>query len=398
MKTYLLIIFALFISQISNAQDEKTVTVTGVGFISDGNKEKARETALQDARRMAISQAFGTYVQSETQVENFVTVRDAISTNTTGFIKSDKIIKETPLSDRYEVEIEATVSLQPIKQDAQVLADMVGGINFIVIYDNRELNEEQIDYFEHAYEKINQILNTKQYSRTEATIAKNIMELLPSGLGEVDYLNSVGLYSNSEFIIQIKKLEVTTKEDAMGNFRSSAYIEFKSYDGCNWRNLGTFDGRSEYKSSADKKKAAYDAIDEVLRQSFDGLFIQFNRDIYSWVNKGAPYEFRFYKFDKMSTSNWYDFMDKLIAESGYIIGEPQDEKTDDFVVIRFRSKKTRYAVARTFFKIAMQVSSLSALSPEEKIKYGRQISYVPDGVDVPDIEKKIEIRKKLGTQ
>jgi hypothetical protein len=89
--------------------------VTGEGTSS--------ESARLDAFRNGIAQAVGVYVQADTVVENYVTKSDKIRTNSKGFIKTFKLLKESKdagvVTGIYRIE----VSTQPLQEDVQ---DVVG--------------------------------------------------------------------------------------------------------------------------------------------------------------------------------------------------------------------------------------------------------------------------------
>ncbi len=63
--------------------------------------------ALQDALRNAVSQAVGVSLRSETRVENYMVISDAIASNTSGYIKKYSVVKEVPFPDRFEVTVQA---------------------------------------------------------------------------------------------------------------------------------------------------------------------------------------------------------------------------------------------------------------------------------------------------
>src|SRR6187402_3572095 len=81
------------------AQNTTEVEATGTGL--------TKADALQDALRAAIGQGAGVALKSETKVENFMVVSDAIATNTEGYISKYEIIKEVPFPNRYEVTVKA---------------------------------------------------------------------------------------------------------------------------------------------------------------------------------------------------------------------------------------------------------------------------------------------------
>ena len=387
-RIFTIIVFSL--SSLLLFSQTQTVEVTGIGFGNDS--KKARQDAIEDALRLAVGKVGGVHLKVVTNVENFVTLNDAISTRTSGYVKSYDILSETPLDGKHEVTISATVSTEPMVEDAKTLAQMIGGVNFIVLYDGRELSEQEQLYYGHAYERINEKLNDKGYSRTEAGLFKNAISLV-NDQNEIGYMNKVGLYTNSEFIIQIKKIHMNTKEKAGGLYASQVVMDVKAYDNCNWRNLGTVEFKSDWKIHRDKKFSEREAITDAIDLYFDRLMLQFNRDIGSWVENGAPYELRYYSF-QLDDMDFIDYIDKLI-EDPETIGEPLMFTVDEYFKLVLRSKKSQFGVFRLVLKSAAKVENFKSQSPSREILYGRQFSLTPKGIKNAELEAKKEIMAKV---
>jgi len=116
------LVFALSVTPLQGQQTEE-VTTTGVGAIVGGDQAKARDDALQEARRNAVEKAVGIMVSSETLVKNFQTLEDKIYTQTQGYIQTDSIVSERKSEDgaTYEVTIKAIVKTGRIKDDLAAL-------------------------------------------------------------------------------------------------------------------------------------------------------------------------------------------------------------------------------------------------------------------------------------
>ena len=83
-----------------------TVTATGVAPILDQQVAEARKVALDEAKRAAVEQALGTYVESRTEVEDFTLASDTIYTSVKGRIDSYEVtVDEAQPGDLYRVEI-----------------------------------------------------------------------------------------------------------------------------------------------------------------------------------------------------------------------------------------------------------------------------------------------------
>ena len=102
------------------------ITVVGVGTILANDLGAARDQAIEDAMRKAVQQALGTYVKSETLVENFQLVDDRILAWSAGYVKKYDILTEgkAPM-DSYEVKMRATVNLSELRNDDGALAALL---------------------------------------------------------------------------------------------------------------------------------------------------------------------------------------------------------------------------------------------------------------------------------
>jgi hypothetical protein len=89
----------------------------GIRAVVNDNKTIARDNALEDALRKAVEQAVGTFVSSETIVENYNLLSDRIYTKSEGYIQNYKIISESLIDNIYKINIEATVVLGNLKND-----------------------------------------------------------------------------------------------------------------------------------------------------------------------------------------------------------------------------------------------------------------------------------------
>lgn len=91
----------------------QTVIVSGEAALSLGIV-RAREEALNQARRAAVEEAMGVYVISETLVENMSLVQDTILTRSSGYIGSQKVLSETQDQGILKIRLEAQVSVEPL--------------------------------------------------------------------------------------------------------------------------------------------------------------------------------------------------------------------------------------------------------------------------------------------
>ncbi len=98
--------------------DKKKVISEGV---ADGNKAQAREKAIKDALRSAVEQGMGAFVTTELTVKQKKLVDEKITTETTGFVKSYKVIEEKEEDGLYTVKIEALIKSGKLRDELKAL-------------------------------------------------------------------------------------------------------------------------------------------------------------------------------------------------------------------------------------------------------------------------------------
>jgi hypothetical protein len=125
-KAFSFVVFLLFIFTlpvIAFSQDgEEQVVVTGM---ADGTTAKARDEAVDDALRSAVEQAMGSYVSSETLVENMILIEDRIYSETRGYIKSYEVLKEKTDGGAYQVKISAVVKTGKLAGDLESIGLLI---------------------------------------------------------------------------------------------------------------------------------------------------------------------------------------------------------------------------------------------------------------------------------
>lgn len=94
------------------------VLAEGVGALpAVGGDDIARDAALSDALRRAVEQGVGSFVSSETRVENFQLLSDRIYSNSRGYVSSYRVITESRDGGLYRVVIRARVRLGELEND-----------------------------------------------------------------------------------------------------------------------------------------------------------------------------------------------------------------------------------------------------------------------------------------
>lgn len=373
MKWIKIISFLLLTSSFSfAAEDEATVRAKGYG--SD------RSNAIEDAYRNAVSQAVGTYVSSETSVENFMVIKDAITTRSKGYITNYTIINEGMQTGMYQVDIEATVSLSPLKADAKLLADAIGGVRFLVMYDPRKIKEDEVSNYDFAVERVNEQLAQQGYRYIEKNRfdelqreAMNLMEA--SDTNEMSYIQRLGLKSGAQFIIYLKNIRVDSRSEAFDTrFSSIVKLDVKAYDNCTAEGLGTVSIESERMTSRELKSTVKDGIASASKNELNTLMTLFNSYIGTWVNTGTPFELRFYNL-----GGFREFRDlrTQMKEDADFGGQFEITSVPEYTRINCTYKAKPDDLAFKILDFTDAIPTMKSKKVDVKLIYGRQINFAP---------------------
>ncbi len=256
-RKLLLMVFPLFIlltlaafPLLTFAEDKETkVVATGM---ADGTSLQSRDQAVDDALRQAVSQGMGTFISSETLVENMILVEDKIYSETRGYIKSYEIISENKSSGTYEVKVSAIVKLEKLAGDLESIGLLMRkkqNPRVIVILNSRETNssffEVELEGNQNAENQVESALLSKGFqivdaeqvrSNMEAALSKDDFskasklargagaEILISGDVKRSFVNEKELYGrNMRFFsneIRLKALETDTAKVLYSGFKT----------------------------------------------------------------------------------------------------------------------------------------------------------------------------------
>jgi hypothetical protein len=347
-----------------------------------------REDALQNALRLCVEQAAGVHLASETRVENFVVIRDAITSKSEGYITGYKILKEVPFPERYEVTVRATVSLNPLKADFGILTRAVGGVRFLVMYDERAVPSGDASHYDFAVERVNEFLSQSGYryidkKRFDALKAESRGIMNDIRATEETYIQHLGLKADAQFIIFISKIHVTSRSEAFDTRTSSRIIiECKAYDNCTAEGLGTIVLESDWKSGREVGSQVLTGISEAVENDITQLLGTFTRYIGSWVNNGTPFELRFYH-----TGTYRDMRSlrsKLMNDPDFG-GDMEIISLDNFTKLNVTFRNRPDQLADKILDYADDIPEMAEKKLDVKFIYGRQINIAPSKFSVDDL-------------
>src|SRR5690606_26927259 len=382
MKPYITyLIFFLSIATFTlRAQELTEVEAKGVGI----NKNDA----LQDALRNAVGQAAGVVLKSETRVENYMVISDAIATNIDGYVKKYTVISEIPFPDRFEVKVKAEISTSPMKADFQLLARSIGGVRFLVMVDPRVAKGPDAANYDYAVQRINAHLAENKYryidkSRFES-LRKEAMNMMEESDTSISYVQRLGIMADAQFIILLSDINTTTIMGAFDIPRGTKVnLVAKAYDNCTGEGLGTIILESSAKTSVEGA-GFRSALDEAVKNDFNKLLYTFNSYIGSWINNGTPFELRFY-----NTGTYRDFRDlrtKLKNDSNFG-GDLEITSAYNYTKLNCTFRNKADDLADKVLDFADEIPSMASKRLDVKLIYGRQISFAPQNYIIPDLVK-----------
>ncbi|MCK4980916.1 MAG: hypothetical protein KAS62_11010, partial [Candidatus Delongbacteria bacterium] len=145
-------------SQFSHDHNVTEVEVTGYG--------SSVQSAIQAAQREAISTVIGTFLTSETEMQNYMTVKDKILTKSEGFVKSFNVIDRVKEADGgWSVTIKAAVAKDMILSDLEALGVLMSQLDnpsIVVFYAPRGVKYHP-RFTEQGINQINQYFTTNRY-------------------------------------------------------------------------------------------------------------------------------------------------------------------------------------------------------------------------------------------
>lgn len=92
---------------------------TGLGLIEQNNLAKARQAAIEDAKRLAVEQLLGSYISARTETKNFMLASEKIYATTKGRLDRFDVLEESKLDEfTYQVKIRAYTDNKAVTTEA----------------------------------------------------------------------------------------------------------------------------------------------------------------------------------------------------------------------------------------------------------------------------------------
>ena len=122
-KSFLMVFIlavAVNLSAIVSAEEdasEKIIKVIGTGAIYGGNVAKARDRAIKNSLVSAVALTVADLLPLESMIQSFKILNEILYDNTSDFVKYYKVLTESASGNKYRVLVQATVSIDAIKEE-----------------------------------------------------------------------------------------------------------------------------------------------------------------------------------------------------------------------------------------------------------------------------------------
>jgi len=291
----------------------KTITAVGEGI--------TRKQAIQSALRAAIEQGVGTYLSSESVVQNFMLINDTILSRAQGYIKQYSIEKEKRTTDGLvRVTVKALVTLNSIKNDLMaigVLLAQVGKPKILVIpkeprpyptkldivskytgkYGVSSKTEEQDQgiLFDYAIACCSEFFQKRGFHLLNPTTITNVKQ-------KVQDLSDPQNDSNSKKVIGkiakehdphiyiIVDMTITDKGFYQQAYWAGSQLELKAFEAGSGEMLGASSSISEAGHADGQAAAKKAAIKSAVHKASSNMLRQMLKKFEQMVNAGRPYE------------------------------------------------------------------------------------------------------------
>jgi hypothetical protein len=354
------------------------VTVTAKG---QGNN---RVDALNDARRNAIGSGVGTRVSSETQVQDMVAIRDAISTQTQGVVTNERIISEGQVDGVYQVELEATVNKDTYEANVRTLSQMVGGIRFLTIV-NPDLSQggELPDLYRFAVDRVNEYLLSKKYRVLESKryfqILKATKSILDKDDSDLSYEQKMGMLADAQMLFEVDKINIDTRPGSGGMpAQTKVFFDLKVFDNCTGELLGTSPLESGFVMLPDPAAAQREAVRNAVEKGMPRVLFLFGESMGSWVNDGAPYRVRIYNMANppLTSRDLRAFKNKLTSNPDFG-GTFEPNLNNGYFLYNLAFKKRADQMSDLLMDYADETEALKPLKMDVSFQFGRFIAFTP---------------------
>jgi len=337
MKRIIVSLLLVLLSIPAISAEVKEVIATGMGNIIAGDIAHAKDDAVEDALRNAVEEAVGTLISSQSLVENYQLVEDRIYSESSGYVKSYKIISKTKSADTYTVKIKAKVKLANLEKDLVAIGLIIkrkGMPRMMVIIDERTIGVyDYADYWINMNISENTIIDCfkeKGFHFVDQAVAKRNVDrekALAAIAGNDAMATAIGLTYKAEVVIVGKAIAKTASgaSDVLGGMKScQANISARAINVDNGKILAT-GMENAAKVHIDEVTGGNQALEEAAKKFSDKLIRKILKE---WVGELSGTTTIQLVVNGLKS---FDDLDDFTTALKYYIRGVKDVHTRDFV-------------------------------------------------------------------
>jgi hypothetical protein len=277
--------------------------VTVVGRV-DGSQTDPKGAALKEAFRVAVEQAVGFQVKSETMVQNAQLISDRILVKSEGYVKKWQQIREGRDGAHYFIEIEALVHRGLLNKDlflngidVQQVYDWIGKPRLLVLINDNIDGKGSLTGFARA--EVESLFKAKGVMVLSHEQLKNIQQRdVQLAFDRPDKAAALGKRFGAEIVIVGTCLSQFSRELDIAGFKQvfySAQLDAKAYRTSNaeilMAKVYTETPGENDTSAMGKKDAAVRAIQNIVRISAKDIVYQVVKHWSDGLSKASTYQF-----------------------------------------------------------------------------------------------------------
>lgn len=200
--------------------------------ITEGISVTSKADAIRQAQRAAVEEGVGVFIHSETESSNYVLQKDKILARTSGYVTSYKVLEESSKQNDFFIKIEATVSLDKIKDDLmamKILLESMERPKLMVL-----VEEDYIDMTKPnmriAETELNSQLAAKGFELVDKAQVEEVKEQNKARqalAGNVDAASSLGLMFGAQYVIIGKAVAQDVGEAIAGTGLRSVQVSLQ---------------------------------------------------------------------------------------------------------------------------------------------------------------------------
>jgi len=378
-KIFFVGVFVLSCFLSSKAQEVKEIEVKGQG--------PGRNEALKNALRVAVGEAID-FSFPNNKIESFNLIKESVQDYMSGYVLSYDILKKDSSSGSVTVKLKAKVSLPAVKSDVLYLAQSVGDLRFLAMYDYHDVPKGENGIFDLTQERINAFLSNKKYrhidkKRFNALNKQSVLLLKDQGVFVCDnYVQDMGMLSEAQFVVLIKSVNILHQKGVSDTINlTKVSVEVNAIDNCTGDQLGSVLLESNWSHYADEAASMQVGIDDALNNGFDKVLSMYIHYIGSWIKQGTPYQVRLYSMG--SQTELEDLKTKVKADNS-ISGDFEMLHGAKVTTMKCNFRKKPDDLVDKMMDHADEVNTLFNKKMDIKLMYGRQLYFGPFDLDMPE--------------